>query len=114
LPICFPAVTDTYEGDISRASGWGTLVSGGSLPNILQEVDMEVLTDALCDSRFSGTSGINDMLDPSRQVCAGHIGENKDTCQGDSGGPLAVQHADGYWYLIGLTSWVSIFVDEDI
>lgn len=47
------------------------------------------------------------MLDPATQICAGISGQNKDTCQGDSGGPLVVKHADGYWYLAGLTSWVN-------
>jgi secreted trypsin-like serine protease len=55
------------------------------------------------------------MLDPVTQVCAGNSGEGKDTCQGDSGGPLVVRDSsDSLWYLIGLTSWVSVFVYEEI
>jgi len=75
---------------------------------------MPVLTDALCESRFAGTGAVS-MLDPATQVCAGNSGEGKDTCQGDSGGPLVVRDSsDSLWYLIGLTSWVSVFVYEEI
>ena len=68
---------------------------------------MPVLTDADCKTKFGGTGGT--MLTPATQVCAGVKGGNKDTCQGDSGGPLIVQHNDKKWYIMGLTSWVSVF-----
>ena len=68
------------------------------------QVQMPVLTDAACKTKFNGA---NNMLDPTTQICAGISGQNKDTCQGDSGGPLVIKHADGYWYLAGLTSWVN-------
>ncbi|CAF2412457.1 unnamed protein product [Rotaria sp. Silwood2] len=100
MPACFPAKTDTYESATSVATGWGTLSSGGNLAIYHMEVAMPVLTDAECVKKF----GAN-MLNPTTQVCAGYDGENKDTCQGDSGGPLVVQHANGRWYIIGLTSW---------
>jgi len=67
---------------------------------------MPVLTDAACRTKFAGA---NNMLDPVYQVCAGVTGANKDTCQGDSGGPLVVER-NGLWYIIGLTSWVSVIV----
>jgi len=107
MPVCFPAVTDTFENDVSIATGWGSTQSGGSLARYEQEVSMPVLTDAECNRRFDGG---NNMLDEATQVCAGVEGANKDTCQGDSGGPLVVKQSNGYWYLIGLTSWVSTFV----
>lgn len=63
---------------------------------------MPVLTDTRCKSKF-GTN-----LVTATQVCAGETGAGKDTCQGDSGGPLVVKQSNGFWYLIGLTSWVSV------
>jgi len=99
---CFPAVTDTYEGKTSWATGWGTLNSGGQVATYHMEVSMPVLTDASCRSKFGGT---NNMLNPTTQVCAGETGRGKDTCQGDSGGPLVCKHVNGFWYIIGLTSW---------
>ena len=65
------------------------------------QVQMPILTDVDCKSKF-GTN-----LVPDTQVCAGVSGAGLDTCQGDSGGPLVVKHDDGFWYLMGLTSWVS-------
>jgi transmembrane serine protease 6 len=91
---------------MSIATGWGALREGGPSAAKHQEVSMLILTDKRCEEKFDGS---NDMLDPLTQVCAGEDNENKDTCQGDSGGPLVVQHDDGNWYLIGLTSWVSDF-----
>ena len=64
---------------------------------------MPVLPDNTCVSKFG-----SNMLNPAIGICAGVSGANKDTCQGDSGGPLVVKHDNGYWYLIGLTSWVSV------
>ena len=50
------------------------------------------------------------MIVPATQVCAGVNGGGKDTCQGDSGGPLVVKNTN--WNLIGLTSWVKIFLEN--
>ena len=72
---------------------------------------MQVLTDAACRAKFGGA---NNMLDPVTQVCAGVTGGNKDTCQGDSGGPLVVKHTNNNWFLIGLTSWVSVIVQDEM
>lgn len=105
MPVCFPADGYNYAGTTSWAKGWGTLSSGGTVSRYHMQVSMPVLTDAACTAKF----GAN-MLTPATQICAGVSGANKDTCQGDSGGPLAVKHADGYWYIAGLTSWVSAIV----
>jgi secreted trypsin-like serine protease len=102
LPACFPANGENYDGLVSWATGWGTLSAGGTVSRYHMQVSMPVLSDAACKSKFGGT---NNMLDPPTQVCAGVSGGNKDTCQGDSGGPLVVKHADGFWYIMGLTSW---------
>jgi len=102
-PVCYPDVSDTYAGKQSVATGWGSLFSGGGSAARHQEVSMPILTDARCEQRFDGT---NNMLEPTTQVCAGEVGQGKDTCQGDSGGPLVVKHDDdNLWYLCGLTSW---------
>lgn len=99
MPACFPDEKATYENAVSWATGWGSLNSGGSAYRYQMQVQMPILTDAACKTKF-GTN-----LLPASQVCAGVTGGGKDTCQGDSGGPLVVKQADGFWYLIGLTSW---------
>jgi secreted trypsin-like serine protease len=100
VPVCYQRSSADLSGQTSWATGWGTLFSGGSLSRYNMQVAMPVLTDARCKQRF----GAN--LDPNLGICAGEVGNNKDTCQGDSGGPLVVKNAlDGLWYLIGITSW---------
>ncbi|CAF3353328.1 unnamed protein product [Rotaria socialis] len=101
MPVCYPAANTDYAGQTSIGMGWGTLSSGGSLATYHMEVAMPILTNAACTSKFGGASQLNS----ATQICAGEIGNNKDTCQGDSGGPLVMQHADKLWYLGGLTSW---------
>lgn len=72
-------------------TGWGTL-SSGDTPNVLQKVNVPIVSDEDCKAAYGKTSVLKSML------CAGK--EGKDSCQGDSGGPLA---CDGY--LAGIVSW---------
>jgi len=102
MPACYPQTTDTYAGKTSWATGWGSTSSGGQVTRYHMEVQMPILTDAACKSKFGGA---NNMLNEVTQICAGVTGANKDTCQGDSGGPLVSKHDNNLWYLIGATSW---------
>nr|P35003.1 RecName: Full=Chymotrypsin-like serine proteinase; Flags: Precursor [Haliotis rufescens]CAA50572.1 unnamed protein product [Haliotis rufescens] len=64
-------------------------------PNNLQKVDMTVLTNSDCSSRWSGISGAT--------VNSGHIcifESGRSACSGDSGGPLVCGNT-----LTGITSW---------
>jgi len=75
------------------AMGWGTLQSGGSISNILMEVNISI--DDSCGLYQSTEITAN-------MICAG--ADNKDSCQGDSGGPLIVTTASGYEQ-VGVVSW---------
>jgi len=100
VPACVQRSSEDLSGKTSWATGWGTLFSGGSLSRYNMQVPMPVLTDARCIQRFG------EDVDGPTHVCAGEVGNNKDTCQGDSGGPLVLKNdLDGLWYLIGITSW---------
>ncbi len=74
-------------------TGWG-MVDDGSYATVLHEVEVPVVSEALCridpDATLDGES-----------LCAGALG--KDSCYGDSGGPLVVGAA-GSWRLAGLVS----------
>ena len=62
-------------------SGWGTLSSGGSSPNVLHKVDVPGLTNADCNSKY-GSGSITSIM-----LCAGNtVAGGIDSCQGDSGG----------------------------
>ena len=37
-PICLPSASTDYDSKVATVTGWGTLSSGGSQPNILQKV----------------------------------------------------------------------------
>merc|ERR1712156_790380 len=101
-PACLPEKTfDAPEKSKSMAvvSGWGTTKSGGSLPDILQYVNVPLMTNADCKKTgYEATS-----IKPS-MVCAGYKEGKKDSCEGDSGGPLMWQQEDGRWLLMGTVS----------
>jgi len=86
-------------GTLATVSGWGTLSSGGSSPDVLMSVDVPIVSNNQCDSAYSGVNITSDML------CAGYLGTGgRDSCQGDSGGPLVVDSGNGN-ALVGVVSW---------
>lgn len=88
----------TNPGVISRITGWGTLSAGGSSPDILQTVDVPLVSNA----QTSALYGMNISAD---QLAAGVLDVGgKDSCQGDSGGPLTVP-VGGVRKLGGVVSW---------
>jgi len=103
IPVCIPDGSEDWQGKFGDAVGWGTLFSGGSVSRYKMEVNMLHLTNNRCVARF-GTS-----VDPNLQMCAGEVGEGKDTCQGDSGGPYTCPSSlpgqTNKHFLIGITSW---------
>ncbi|XP_050672343.1 trypsin-1-like isoform X4 [Leptidea sinapis] len=64
------------------ASGWGTTTENGTLSNILNEVEVNVVSPIECRKVY-GKDEIT-----QRMICAGVPEGGKDACQGDSGGPL--------------------------
>jgi len=105
-PACLPVTTFAPENSKSMAvvSGWGTLKSDGKLPDILQYVNVPLMTNADCDKTGYGTSRIKPSM-----VCAGYAKGGKDSCQGDSGGPLVVpkSSSDDTAIIYGVVSWGS-------
>jgi secreted trypsin-like serine protease len=101
IPLVSPAdaaAGATNGGVISTVSGWGTLSSGGGQPDILQTVDVPLVTNA------QATAAYGFAISPD-QLGAGVIGVGgKDSCQGDSGGPLVV-NVGGVTKLAGVVSW---------
>ncbi|MFA0964216.1 trypsin-like serine protease [Roseivirga sp. BDSF3-8] len=91
----------TDPGIISFISGWGTLSSGGTSPDVLQAAQVPIVSNADADAAYSTVNITDD------QLAAGYLGEGGvDACQGDSGGPLVVPNAsnDGV-ILAGIVSW---------
>merc|ERR1712121_35019 len=96
-PVCLPAdMSELYVGRVATVTGWGTLSSGGSQPNTLQEVNVNVRSNTQCQGNY----GANSIT--SAMVCAADTG--RDSCQGDSGGPM-VTAENGRQAQIGVVSW---------
>jgi len=96
-PACLPTLNQDFTGQTAWAYGWGTTSYGGSLSDVLLEIELKVVTKTECKAAMGESSIIDGM------VCAGAT--SKDTCQGDSGGPLTAGNADGHHTLVGATSF---------
>lgn len=93
------AISDDGAPIMSTVAGWGTTTEGShSLPNLLQRVEVPLVSQASCNKSYP-----NKITD--RMICAGYTEGGKDSCQGDSGGPLISKSDDGQNYLIGVVSW---------
>ena len=80
------------------AIGWGTTVPDSTAPisGILQEVDLPIASNQVCDSANGGDPV------PGTMLCAGDPAGGKDACTGDSGGPLVLKQTGE---LAGIVSW---------
>jgi secreted trypsin-like serine protease len=93
--ISLPSQGEEYSaGTMCTVSGWGTTSEGGSLGQILQKVEVPVVSDDDCRDSY----GQNDIAD--HMICAGYPQGGKDSCQGDSGGPFMCGNQ-----LSGVVSW---------
>lgn len=92
--------------------GWGHTQQDGEMSNILQQVQLPVISNSLCKEKFHNifrSQPIPDIrLDESSVICAGFDIGGKDACQGDSGGPLMLplrENTSGFaFYQIGIVS----------
>ncbi|KAM4632441.1 transmembrane protease serine 9-like [Discoglossus pictus] len=109
LPVCVPSPSMTFpDGMNCWVTGWGNINSGVSLtyPQTLQEVQMPIISQGLCDAMYHTNSGISSStpIVLEGQICAGYAAGGKDSCLGDSGGPL-VCNMNGVWYQAGIVSF---------
>ncbi|CAD7077846.1 unnamed protein product [Hermetia illucens] len=102
VPICMPSDTADFTGRMATVTGWGRLKYGGGVPTILQEVQVPIIENSVCQEMFH-TAGHKKKILPSF-LCAGYANGMKDSCEGDSGGPLVMQRSDGRWELAGTVS----------
>lgn len=84
------------DGKMCWVTGFGTLSSGGSLAQMLMQVDVPIVPQSQCKLAYNS---IHDSM-----ICAGLSEGGKDSCQGDSGGPLVCEF-NGKFFLEGVVSW---------
>jgi len=115
------AATEQLAEDNSPATviGWGGRqgypATGGSttdFPDVLHQVDLQLLTNEACKNilaqsstdTFEGTFTEIDINITDAMICAYIPGGGQSSCQGDSGGPLMIETNVG-WQQIGIVSW---------
>ncbi|CAK0822818.1 unnamed protein product [Prorocentrum cordatum] len=90
------------DGEECFITGWGTLSSGGSSPDLMQEAQVSIISNSDCSAAYGQSQITADML------CAQGVnsdGDVTDACQGDSGGPLVCASGGASYVLHGATSW---------
>lgn len=85
-------------GDCAVVTGWGYLEMNGKTSTRLQEVDVPIIDNSICNKAYNNEIG-------QGQICAGYEQGTKDSCNGDSGGPLVVPGGPTGWTQIGVVSY---------
>ena len=100
-PIALPLQGSPEPGKKAIAMGWGNTVSEDedSAPDVLQEVELEIVSNDTCTAAYQDEYDIID-----NQICAGFATGGKDSCTGDSGGPLIVSE-ENQLQQIGIISY---------
>jgi len=107
LPICLPDKDLKITGKKGYISGWGKTFEDGPSPELLNQVDVPILSNSECNNMFK-LAALDEHVSEDIWVCAGYREGGKDACKGDSGGPLSVADGDGdntIWSLGGIISW---------
>ncbi|XP_054999631.1 ovochymase-2 [Sorex araneus] len=102
-PICLPKRGERFKaGFTCRTAGWGRLMENGSVSQVLQEVELPILTRKEC---VKALLSLSKPIRGQTFLCTGFPDGGKDACQGDSGGSLMCRNKKGTWTLAGVTSW---------
>ena len=89
------------SGVSATVTGWGALSEGGAGSNVLQQVNVDIVSNAVANAPEAYDGRVT-----ANMIAAGFAEGGKDSCQGDSGGPLVVPNSDSTdWNLAGIVSW---------
>ncbi|XP_077384264.1 serine protease hepsin isoform X1 [Festucalex cinctus] len=103
-PICLPAYGQRLrDGQMGTVIGWGSLGLTVYQTDVLHEVNVPVISDAICN----GPDYYDNQITAS-MFCAGLEKGGADSCQGDSGGPFMAEDRlskTSRYRLLGVVSW---------
>ncbi|XP_034409093.1 serine protease hepsin isoform X2 [Cyclopterus lumpus] len=103
-PICLPAYGQRLiNGQMGTVTGWGNVDYYGIQADILQEVNVPIISDAVCNAPDYYDNQITTSM-----FCAGYEKGGTDSCQGDSGGPFVAEDClskTRRYRLLGVVSW---------
>ena len=99
-PACLPK-GPVKDGNKCFVAGWGKTSETGQQADLLQEIKVEIIPHAKCNS----ANVYNGEVEANSMFCAGDLKGGIDSCQGDSGGPLICVNDDDEPVLDGIVSW---------
>lgn len=117
-PICLPNSqqlrSKSYLNYTPFVAGWGKTMEGGAAANVLQELQIPILTNEVCRDSYQRAKRLitADQFDTG-VICAGVLSGGKDTCQGDSGGPLMIPEVKQIHKFLALTLIITVLLFFD-
>uniref|UniRef100_A0A672ZWJ1 Hepsin n=1 Tax=Sphaeramia orbicularis TaxID=375764 RepID=A0A672ZWJ1_9TELE len=103
-PVCLPAYGQRLvDGQMGTVTGWGNVGYYGHLADVLQEANVPIISDAVCNAPDYYDNQITTSM-----FCAGYEKGGTDACQGDSGGPFVAEDCLSKtirYRLLGVVSW---------
>ena len=79
IPICVPEKEEDLVGETAWVTGWGRLYEDGPLPTVLQEVDLPIINNTMCEGMYRDAGYVEHI--PDIFICAGYASGGKDSCE---------------------------------
>lgn len=79
VPICLPRDGDDFTGRMATVTGWGRLKYDGGVPSVLQEVQVPIMENHVCQEMFRTAGHAKVILESF--LCAGYANGQKDSCE---------------------------------
>jgi secreted trypsin-like serine protease len=98
-----PNNNNNFAGTTCTVTGWGRTSSSNTLPNVLQQADIAVISPTECTTRMSNVGGATIW---NNHICIFDSTQQRGACNGDSGGPVNCPNGAGGHYVAGIASWV--------
>ncbi|KAK2502315.1 hypothetical protein MC885_013215 [Smutsia gigantea] len=113
LVTLLPASLKVPGNKMCWVTGWGNIADNSPLPwpFRLQEVEVPIVGNKLCDQRYRPAFNSSSQIIKDDMLCAGS--EGRDSCQMDSGGPLVCRW-NCTWFQVGVVSWGSLCGHRDL